>query len=62
VVIGNWHTHPNPSSEGWNPGPSQRDLTNQARRGVPGIVKADNGLHDYGAIRRASLTGNPGFP
>jgi hypothetical protein len=62
VVVGNWHTHPNPTSEGWEPGPSGADLTNQGRRNVPGIVKADDGLHTFGANRRASLSGNPGFP
>src|SRR5262245_60225100 len=62
VVVGNWHTHPNPTSEGWVPGPSGADLTNQGQRKVPGIVKADDGLHVFGATRRASLSGNAGFP
>lgn len=62
VVVGNWHTHPNPTSEGWEPGPSGADTTNQGRRNVPGIVRADDGDHIFGATRRASLSGNAGFP
>jgi hypothetical protein len=62
VVVGNWHTHPNPTSEGWDPGPSDRDGINQGQRHVPGIVKGDDGLHVFGDSRRASLSGNPGFP
>src|SRR5688572_27064876 len=25
VVVGKFHTHPNPTSEGWDPGPSAQD-------------------------------------
>lgn len=62
VVVGNWHTHPNPTSEGWEPGPSPSDTTNQARRKVPGMVRSDQGMHVFGVTRRASLSGNAGFP
>src|SRR5436190_1137048 len=28
VVVGTFHTHPNPSSQGWRPGPSTTDRVN----------------------------------
>lgn len=62
VVVGDFHTHPNPTSEGWEPGPSGADTRLENARGVPGIIRADDGLHVYGPNSRASLSGNPGFP
>src|SRR5689334_5100682 len=33
VVVGKFHTHPNPTSEGWEPGPSSQDRIVDARHG-----------------------------
>ena len=62
VVVGNFHTHPNLTSEGWEPGPSPADTRLENARGVPGVIRADDGIHVYGPARRASLTGNAGYP
>lgn len=62
VVVGNFHTHPNPTAEGWEPGPSPADTRLETARGVPGVIRADDGNHVYGPGRRASLSGNAGYP
>lgn len=63
VVVGVFHTHPNPTAEGWVAGPSPDDVEVHARLGVPGLIRADDG--DYVTEperRRGGLTGNAGFP
>lgn len=63
IVVGKFHTHPNPSSEGWAPGPSRRDLKVDAIHGVPDLIRADNGVYVSGPhARRGGLMGGPGFP
>jgi hypothetical protein len=63
VIVGVFHTHPNPSSEGWEPGPSESDRRADERDGVPDLIRADNGIHFSGpASRRGGLSGGPGFP
>lgn len=63
IVVGKFHTHPNPTSEGWAPGPSRRDLKVDAIHGVPDLIRADNGVHVSGPdARRGGLSGGPGFP
>jgi hypothetical protein len=63
IVVGKFHTHPNPSAEGWNPGPSKRDMLVDAAHGVPDLIRADNGIHLSGpSSRRGGLTGGPGYP
>ncbi|MBY0231936.1 MAG: DUF4329 domain-containing protein [Gemmataceae bacterium] len=63
VVVGKFHTHPNPAAEGWNPGPSRDDLLVDAAHGVPDLIQADDGLHFSGPPeRRGGLGGGPGFP
>ena len=63
VVVGTFHTHPNPSSEGWETGPSQSDTDSAHFLGVPCIIRADDGIHTTGPNqRRGGLTGNSGFP
>jgi hypothetical protein len=63
VVVGVFHTHPNPSADGWEPGPSEADRYADERDGVPDLVRADNGIHISGPdSRRGGLTGGPGFP
>jgi len=63
IIVGKFHTHPNPSSEGWAPGPSRRDLKVDAIHGVPDLIRADNGVYVSGPhTRRGGLAGGPGFP
>jgi hypothetical protein len=63
VVVGTFHTHPNPSSEGWNPGPSPADVRSAQLLGVPCIIRSDDGIHTTGPIsRRGGLASGPGFP
>jgi len=63
VVVGVFHTHPNPSSEGWDPGPSEADRFADERDGVPDLIRADDGIHYSGPdSRRGGLAGDPGFP
>lgn len=63
VVVGKFHTHPNPTSEGWEPGPSDPDIAVDARHGVPDLIRADDGNHVSGPnSRRGGLGGGSGFP
>jgi hypothetical protein len=63
VVVATYHTHPNPSDEGWEPGPSTADTQSAWLFGVPCLIRADDGVHTTGsASRRGGLTGGPGFP
>jgi proteasome lid subunit RPN8/RPN11 len=63
VVVGLFHTHPNPSSEGWTPGPSEEDRRADERDGVPDLIRADNGVYLSGPrSRRGGLSGGPRFP
>lgn len=63
VVVGIFHTHPNPSAEGWYTGPSEADRVADARDGVPDLIRADDGVHFSGPeCRRGGLTGGPGYP
>src|SRR5262245_36728487 len=63
VVVGKFHTHPNPSSEGWHPGPSASDQRVDAVHGVPDLIRADNGTYVSGPNeRRGGLAGGPGYP
>jgi hypothetical protein len=63
MVVGKFHTHPNPSAEGWEPGPSAGDQLVDAIHGVPDLIRADDGLHVSGPdSRRGGLVGEAGFP
>ena len=63
VIVGVFHTHPNPSAEGWEPGPSEADRFADERDGVPDLIRADNGVHCSGPeSRRGGLAVGPGFP
>lgn len=63
VVVATFHTHPNPSAEGWNPAPSTSDTKSALLLGVPCIILADDGLHLTGPdSRRGGLSGGPGYP
>jgi hypothetical protein len=63
VVVATFHTHPNPSAEGWNPGPSPGDTRSAWILGVPCIIRAEDGIHTTGPERRrGGLSSGPGFP
>ncbi len=63
MVVGKFHTHSNPTAEGWNPGPSAGDHWIDAIHGVPDLIRADNGVHFCGPpSRRGGLGGGPGYP
>ena len=63
VVVATFHTHPNPSAEGWEPGPSLDDTREAFIDGVPCLIRADDGIHSTGpSSRRGGLIGVAGFP
>ena len=63
VIVGTFHTHPNPSAEGWDPEPSDTDEQLLAALGLPGLIRADDGVHTAGPrSRRGGLRSRPGFP
>jgi hypothetical protein len=63
VVVATFHTHPNPSAEGWHPGPSAADAQSAWFLGVPCLIRSDHGVHVTGpASRRGGLRGAPGYP
>jgi hypothetical protein len=63
VVVATFHTHPNPSAEGWNPGPSSADTQSAWLLGVPCLIRADDGVYITGPTsRRGGLSGGPGYP
>jgi hypothetical protein len=63
TVVATFHTHPNPSAEGWDPSPSDDDIRSAWLLGVPCLIRADDGIHATGPdSRRGGLTGGPGYP
>ncbi len=63
IVVGIFHTHPNPTDEGWEPGPSETDRRTDALHGVPDLIRADNGVYVSGPdCREGGLQGGPGYP
>ncbi len=63
VVVATFHTHPNPSDEGWETGPSSDDTQSAIMLGVPCLIRADDGIHTTGPdSRRGDLAGPAGFP
>lgn len=63
IVVGKFHTHPNPSAEGWDPRPSPGDRRVDDIHGVPDLIQAEDGIHLSGpATRRGGLVGGPGYP
>lgn len=63
IVVGKFHTHPNPTAAGWYGGPSRQDRYVDAIHGVPDLIRADNGLYYSGPDRRRGGTsGSPGYP
>lgn len=63
IVVGKFHTHPNPSAEGWDPRPSPGDRLVDDIHGVPDLIQAEDGIHLCGpATRRGGLAGGAGYP
>jgi hypothetical protein len=63
IVVGKFHTHPNPKAEGWDPKPSASDAYWDAIHGVPDLIKAEDGIYVSGPdSRRGGIAGSPGFP
>ena len=63
VIVGTFHTHPNPASEGWETGPSIQDEQAANYSGVPWLIRAEDGDHSTGPLsRRGGLGGGPGYP
>jgi len=63
VVVATFHTHPNPTAEGWDGEPSGHDELSADLFGVPCIIRADDGDYTTGPDRRrGGLIGPPGFP
>ncbi len=63
VIVGTFHTHPNPASEGWETGPSIQDEQAANYSGVPWLIRAEDGDHSTGPdSRRSGLAGGPGYP
>jgi hypothetical protein len=63
AVVGVFHTHPNPTAEGWAGGPSEADRRADERGGVPDLIRADDGMYVSGPeSRRGGLAGGPGYP
>jgi hypothetical protein len=63
IIVGTFHTHANPTAEGWFPGPGRTDQASAAASGVPWLIRAEDGIHSTGPVsRRGGLAGGPGFP
>ena len=63
MIVGTFHTHPNPASEGWLTGPSSQDQRAANFTGVPWLIRAEDGNHSTGPhSRRGGLSGGPGYP
>jgi hypothetical protein len=63
VIVGTFHTHPNPASEGWEIGPSIQDERAANYTGVPWLIRAEDGDYSAGPVsRRGGLGGGPGYP
>lgn len=63
VLVGTFHTHPNPASEGWTTGPSAQDEQSASYSGVPWVIRSEDGDYSTGPDRRrGGLTGGAGYP
>ncbi|MGL6097516.1 MAG: hypothetical protein ACRC7O_17175 [Fimbriiglobus sp.] len=62
-LIAIFHTHPNPTDDGWNPEPSSDDRRFAMARGVPNLILSDIGPFSAGPSRRVGgLSGPRGYP
>lgn len=63
IIVGTFHTHPNPSSAGWFAGPSRMDQANAQVSGVPWLIRSDSGDCATGPnVRRGGMGGGPLYP
>jgi hypothetical protein len=63
TVVATFHTHPNPTAEGWDPRPSVADTRSAWLLGVPCVIRTDAGVYTAGPeSRRGGLAGGPGYP
>lgn len=63
IIVGTFHTHPNPASDGWETGPSGQDENAATFSGVPWLIRAEDGDYHTGPeSRRGGLGGGPGYP
>ncbi len=63
LIVGTFHTHPNPASEGWATGPSTQDERAARLTGVPWLIRAEDDVHVAGPVsRRGGLGGGAGYP
>jgi hypothetical protein len=63
TVVATFHTHPNPTAEGWDPRPSSWDTQSAWLFGVPCLIRTDRGVYMTGPeSRRGGLGGGPGYP
>ena len=63
LIVGTFHTHPNPASEGWATEPSGQDELAARHTGVPWLIRAEDGDRSAGPdSRRGGLGGGAGFP
>ncbi len=44
ILVGKFHTHPNPTSAGWEPRPSLADSMIDWQHGVPDLIVSDQGV------------------
>lgn len=62
-LVATYHTHPNPTAEGWLPEGSPDDYYNGNVTGVPWFIISDLGVTWVGPDRRrCGLAGPPDFP
>jgi hypothetical protein len=63
LIVGTFHTHPHPASEGWTTEPSAQDAIAARHTGVPWLIRAEDGNHCTGPDRRrGGLGGGTGYP
>lgn len=63
LIVGTFHTHPNPASEGWATGPSTQDELAAQHSGVPWLIRAEDGEHSTGPdSRRGGIGSGAGYP
>jgi hypothetical protein len=53
-VVGKFHTHPHPTADGWEAGPSETDRHTDEVHGVPDLIRADDGIHVSGPSHRGA--------
>lgn len=62
-LVATYHTHPNPTAQGWLPDPSPDDYYNGDVTGVPWFIISDRGVTWTGPDRReGGLKGPACFP